>query len=539
MMGQNTEISSLFSFEDNERQESLELARLGAALTKPNLLKPRSDDPDVELPQAYQSIGSNGLTSIASKMMLSVFPPDIPWVVLDLPSQIKFDPDVSDEDKQLLLDELFIIEVTALSTLEASTMIKRPGQQTYDFRTQQYRTMLQVIGTGDALQKLTPDYRIKLFGRDNYITRRDGAGGIMYHITEESIDPRSLTQEQLDAIELDISNMDSTKPADRLKLLHTQVEWDPVEKEWVTTQECNGHRLPMKNGDMEIREDISPYFSITFDLASDDNYGRGLPELNLGNLRSLNTFEERLLEILGLAAAARIVIGKGSSVVPEDLMADPGVPLENARVLGGVVQDIAWLGYNNTQSFSILTNGIDRKTQELARVFQVEGGTLPDRDRVTRAQIVRLGNEIDTALGGLYTFVAEGLQSPLMHRLLHQLRVDNLIKPFTFKHFDVVTTTGLTALSQQASFNRTLEFMQVIAQLGEDVRTRINMGVLVDVVARQQRITEPGLVKSDEEVAADQQQQLEQTARINATDKAIDVAGNTVEAAAQQQIQEQ
>lgn len=539
MINQNSEISSLFQFEDDDRQTSLDLARLGAALTKPNLLKPRSDEPDEELPQAYQSIGSNGLTSISSKMMLSVFPVDIPWVVLDLPPAVRYDDGLSDDDKQLLLDELFIVEVTALSTLEASTATKRPGQQTYDFRTQQYRTMLQVIGTGDALQKLTPDYRIKLFGRDSYVTRRDGSGGIMYHITVESIDPRSLSEDQLDAIMLDITKLDGTRPADNLKLLYTKVEWDPGEMEWVTTQECNGHRLPMINGDMEIREDISPYFSITFDLASDDNYGRGLPELNLGNLRSLNTLEERMLEILGIAAAAKPCIDKGSSVTPDDLMTEPGVPIENARVKNGVVQDIAWLGYNNSVSFSILTNGIERKTAELARVFQVEGGTLGNRDRVTRAEVVRLGNELDAALGGLYTFVAEGLQAPLMHRLLHQLRVDGLIKPFTNEHFDIVTTTGLAALSQQSSFSRTLEFMQVIAQLGPDVLQRIDMGVLIDVVARQNRITEPGLVKSDEQVALDQQQQLQQQAQAEAANKAVDVVGNTVEAAAAQQIQEQ
>jgi hypothetical protein len=66
--------------------------------------------------------------------------------------------------------------------------------------------------------------------------------------------------------------------------------------------------------------------------------------------------------------------------------------------------------------------------------------------------------------------------------------------------------------------------------LGDTALAKLNMGVVMDVLARYKNINEPGMVKSDEQIAKENQQAMEMAAKAQAMGKAIDVTGNIAEA---------
>ena len=67
-----------------DREQYLERAREVAKLTIPHLYPPKGANEATEYPTPYQSVGSRGVTNLASKLMLALFPPQAPFFRLDV-----------------------------------------------------------------------------------------------------------------------------------------------------------------------------------------------------------------------------------------------------------------------------------------------------------------------------------------------------------------------------------------------------------------------------------------------------------------------
>jgi hypothetical protein len=59
----------------SKRHAVLERARDCAALTIPALVPPEGHDDNNVLPTPYQSLGARGVNNVASKLLMSLFPP--------------------------------------------------------------------------------------------------------------------------------------------------------------------------------------------------------------------------------------------------------------------------------------------------------------------------------------------------------------------------------------------------------------------------------------------------------------------------------
>lgn len=520
-------LKSRYDSADAARQSVLKNARVAASLTKPWILPPIGQQAGSALPENYQSVGSRGITNLVGRMLLALFPPNMPWFQLDMAPDIKHDPEVPAESKEAIAQLLFLQELQLQATLESAHVSdkdnKGRNRRHVGFRSRKRNVLDQALITGDVLEQLTDDYQIKVFRRDQYVTKRDSSQDVIQHIVKERIDPLTLNDDQRQKSGLDFSKL-SDDPADqRMQDLYTEVVWQPESRTWLITQEVNDNRIA------ESTETITPFFSTPFELAPGEDYGRGFVELNMGDLRSLDDLEKKKLDFAALASKHQIFKDAASTVRDKDLMAETGSIVPGARVQAGRVMDIAFLTVDKVHDFRVVFQTTERKTRDLSKAFLIESDTQPRGERVTATQIQRIALELEGALGGLYAPVADDQQVPLLQRTIHQMRRDNLLPTLPDDAVRIEALTGIAALSREISAGRVMQLTQVIAQLGEDAMRRIDTGVLINVLARYNSVFEPGMIKSEQQVQEEQEQAASQQAEMTATEQAIASAGKVAE----------
>lgn len=514
-------IQGQYDVDIGPREAILEQARLSAALTKPWILPPVGQSKDERLPQTFQSLAARGITNLEGRILLAMFPPTNLWFELALSPEIEYDPSLTAEDIQRAKDALFIEELKIQATLEAANLEPDNRIRGSGFRSRKRMAISQILITGDTLEQLTDDYRIKVYRRDMYVTRRNSDGDVIYHIVKETLDPLGLPTDLMVKTGLSIGELRAKDPWERMVDMYTMVQWQPETKTWIIEQEINGKVV------VRSEEKISPFFSTPFDLAPNENYGRGFIEQNLGDIRTLNELEEKVLDFAAIASKILVATDYASNVRKKDLLKPTGSIIK-ARVSGGLIQDIGVLRVDKLNDFQVVNLSIVRKEKSLGKSMLLESELQPSGDRVTATQIQRIALEVDGALGGVYTAISDDQQIPLLRRAIWQMKRDNIIRDLPPQAVEMRVVTGLAALGREINVNRILRFADIVSRLPEAAR-RLDQAILMDVIARNLSIDERGLIKNDAQVAAEAQAAMQMQAQQQATQTAIDTAGNLAE----------
>lgn len=522
-------IGQQYASDDTDRTQILDRARLCAALADPALLPPLNHNADEKLPENYQSIGTQGMLNMEGKMLSALFPPGQPWFHLEVAPEIRYDPETDQAAIQTADQLLYLRELAIQAILESSNLNgndERGGQ--LGFRSGMRMALAQILVTGESLVYLTDDYRLKVISRDSYVTKRDPCGDVIYHIVREEVDPLSLPLESFDKLALKAEELAEKEVNERLVDLYTRCQWQPREKHWKITQEIEGIEVSSST------EKISPFFCIPFRLAPKENYGRGFIELNLGDLRTLNEMEKRLLELANLMSLGIIAKDYASEVRDEDLKKGSG-QIILAKVRGAQCDDIALVKFDAVNEAAQIGHSIEVKSRRLGKAMLMESDSQPTGDRVTAFQVSRIAQELEGILGGAYTPIADLIQQPLLRRVIYQMTRDKIWVPLPDGTVKLSTTTGVAAIARAVRAGGVTEFVQAAVALGPEAMARIDSKVLMDVLARYKGIDEPGLIKSDARMAQDQKAALGAQAAQVATETAITTAGKLAEQQASQQ----
>lgn len=519
-------LKTRFDAADSARSEILERARTCAAMSKPWVLPPLGQTADARLPQAYQSLGARGMTNLEGKMLMALYPPDVPWFSLELSAEVKYDPSIPTERLQQAEQVLFLNTLTAISKLEAANLKGESAGYRHrsGFRARKRLALSQLLITGDVLEYLSDDYRLKVFRRDQYVTGRDSSGDVLYHGTVEKIDIRSLPDDIL--VKAKVRNIDKLmeKPVgDRMAELYTFVDYHPVTSRWIIQQELNGHVVN------ESEETVSPYFCTSFELAPGEDYGRGFMEQNLGDFTTLDQLGEKFLDFAAAASKLLTVLDYSCATRDTDVAKSSGSVIR-AKVSAGEVQDIAFLKLDKLADFKVVYDVRETVRKDLGQAMLLENEAAPSgesgRSPVAWQTITK---QLDGALGGFYAPIADDQQVPLLRRLFHQLRRDRLVLELPENVVEIRVLTGIAALSKAQKATGIMSYAQAIAALGPEVMAKLDGTVVADVLARLYGIDEPGMVKTNEQVAAEQQRMLRLAAQQAATEQAISTTGNIIE----------
>ena len=242
----------------SDRSQFLTEAEDATKLTLPYLIRGHEDYSKgmKQLKTPWQSVGAKGVVALASKLSLSLVPPQTSFFKLQLDeSQLgeNFGPEIKSE-----LDLSFAkIERTILDAIAAS-----------DDRVVIHQALQHLVVGGNALIFMGKA-GLKLFPLNRYVIERDGNGEVIEIVTKERINkdlvpnyepPKNEYQDVVDGEE-DENEVD----------VYTHVRRDNNRFMW--HQEVNNKRL--KGSESKAPVDATPWLPLRFNTVDGEAYGRG------------------------------------------------------------------------------------------------------------------------------------------------------------------------------------------------------------------------------------------------------------------------
>ena len=478
----------------SDRSQFLTEAEDATKLTLPYLIRGHEDYSKgmKQLKTPWQSVGAKGVVALASKLSLSLVPPQTSFFKLQLDeSQLgeNFGPEIKSE-----LDLSFAkIERTILDAIAAS-----------DDRVVIHQALQHLVVGGNALIFMGKA-GLKLFPLNRYVIERDGNGEVIEIVTKERINkdlvpnyepPKNEYQDVVDGEE-DENEVD----------VYTHVRRDNNRFMW--HQEVNDKRL--KGSESKAPVDATPWLPLRFNTVDGEAYGRGRVGQFIGDLKSLEALSQAIVE--GSAAAAKVVftVSPSSTTKPQTL-AQAG----NGAIVQGRPDDIGVIQVGKTADFATALQHMQTLEKRLNEAFLIL--SVRQSERTTAEEVRMTQMELEQQLGGLFGLLTVEFLVPYLNRKLSVFQKTGEIPRIPKGMVKPIIVAGINSLGRGQDVQALGQFLQTIAQtMGpEAIATYINSEEVVKRLAAAQGIDVLNLVKSMQEVQEEQQQAATQQAEMEA-----------------------
>ena len=480
----NETAEQLYTKCEGDRTTYLDRARTCSKLSVPYIMPDDGFGATSRLETPFQGIGARGVNNLASKLLLALLPPNAPFFRLNIDEYVLAQEGAPEEA---------ISEIeTTLQRIEESVMDEVSAQS---YRVGVHEALKHLIVTGNALLYMPDEGGLRVFHLDRYVIKRDPMGNIIYIATKETINYTALPDEMKEA--LGGYTKDITAKCD----LYTAIVRH--DNQFHVYQDIKGIQMPTA-GTYDL--DKCPYIPLRFSKIDGEDYGRGYVEEYLGDLQSLESLTQAIVE--GSAAAAKVLflVNPNGTTRPKTLAESP-----NGAITQGNAQDISVLQLNKFNDFRVAQETINTIKDRLGHAFLLSSGSVRNAERVTAEEIRMLSMELESALGGLYSLLSNELQLPMINRLLSVLNKNKRIPKVPKDVVNPVIITGVEALGRGNDLQKLDMFLAGAAQVvgAEAVAQYVNVGEYFNRRATSLGIKTAGLVKTSEELQAEQQQAMQ------------------------------
>ena len=478
----------------SDRSQFLTEAEDATKLTLPYLIRGHEDYSKgmKQLKTPWQSVGAKGVVALASKLSLSLVPPQTSFFKLQVDeSQLgeQFEPQIKSE-----LDLSFAkIERTILDAIAAS-----------DDRVVIHQALQHLVVGGNALIFMGKT-GLKLYPLNRYVIERDGNGNVIEIITKERIS-KDL-----------IPNYETLKP----NVPYSQ-EYDEDKEEcdvytyckrdnnrFVWHQEVHDKKIPGTQSKSPV--DSTPWLPLRFNTVDGEAYGRGRVGQFIGDLKSLEALSQAIVE--GSAAAAKVVftVSPSSTTKPQTL-AQAG----NGAIVQGRPDDIGVVQVGKTADFATALQHMQTLEKRLNEAFLIL--SVRQSERTTAEEVRMTQMELEQQLGGLFGLLTVEFLVPYLNRKLSVFQKTGEIPRIPKGMVKPIIVAGINSLGRGQDVQALGQFLQTIAQtMGPDaIATYINPEEVVKRLAAAQGIDVLNLVKSMQEVQEANQQAQAQEAEMEA-----------------------
>ena len=284
--------------------------------------------------------------------------------------------------------------------------------------------------------------------------------------------------------------------------LYTCVTW--TGRNWTILQELEGEIVPGSEG--SYPKNKSPFLALRFTHIDGEDYGRGFVEEYIGDLKSLETLTKAIVE--GSAAAAKVLfLVRPNGTTRIKTLADS----PNGAIVTGDDQDVSTLQLQKSADFRVAQEVIRTLSERLSRVFLMNSSVRRDAERVTAEEIRIAYQELEIALGGVYSILSQEFQLPLVQLLMNKMQKEKKLPKFPDESLKPMIVTGVEALGRGQDLNELAGFLQHLAPLGPEVAMReLNVNEYIGRLAASLGIDTEGLLKTEEEKQQEQQAMLKQ-----------------------------
>ena len=435
-----------------EREIFLSRARECSKLTLPMVVRPSGHTQDSSYETPYQSVGSRGVTNLASNMLLSLFPSGTPFYRL-LVSDSAFDQfeEAGEQIKTEVNESLSEIEKTVLEEIESKNL-----------RSTIFESVKNLLISGNTLLYVQPDGDIRNYSLEDYVVHRDVTGSITDIIIKEVIS--ETVAKSLD-IDVDLpSDAEGGLSSDRDIDLFTCVELQD-DGTFYAYQEVKGEVL--KDTKEYYEQGKLPWLPLRLSKSTGESYGRSYVEGVIGDLKSLEALSKSIVETAAIAAKTIFFVDPATTTNMRDVS-----EAENGDVINGKATDVSVLQSQKGADLSIAMRAAETYEHRLSYAFNLLESTIPGPGAKTATEINAIVNSLEKVLAGAYAMLASEMMSPLVKLIIQRLTEEGKV-PAIPDEVKLIISTGLSALGRNTDLERMQMFMQMAMGANPEVASRM------------------------------------------------------------------
>jgi hypothetical protein len=494
MANSSTTIAGEYSRLESDRNSYLDRARDCAKYTIPSLVPPVTKGGSVKFKTPYQGVGARGLNNISSKLLLALFPPSQPFFRLSVDDAVL---DALGKSKGDAEDALSTIEKRIVGEVNSSSI-----------RVQLFEAIKQLVVAGNVLLYLPPNTTsLRVFRLERYVCSRDPMGSVVRIITKENIATHVLPPKVREELKLMLDE-------DKKKLIDSDDEEVEIytmiqltEKgRWEVIQEVEGQII--ESTKTSYPKDKSPWMALRLISVDNEDYGRSYVEEYQGDLQSLEGLTKAIVEASAAAAKMLIFVSPNGTTRKRTVAEAP-----NLAILEGNAADITMMRSDKQGDFRVAMEVAKEITERLSYAFMLNSAVQRQGDRVTAEEIRYMASELEDALGGIYSVLAQELQLPLVSLLMTRMQRQGKIPALPKEMVKPTITTGMEALGRTSDLQKLDMFIQSSGQvLGAEALSKfLSVDEYFKRRASALQIDTKGLIKTQAEVEQSemQKQQME------------------------------
>lgn len=439
------------------RTHFLNRARRNSELTIPSLMTQLVTGQMVLIVEPYQNVGAEAVVNLSSRLLIALLPPGRNFFRLsiseNLVAAIGENPEMQDEVTEWTR-QLAAYEAAAQAVVDAS-----------NWRVMTDAGLQQLLVAGNYLEYIDPESSfLKIYRLDQFVVKRDFLGEVNEIIVLEKMSKESLPENAQPLV--------ATADKDKQDIeLYTQMVLDG--DKWRVHQEINEKVVPNSKG--IIPADEFPYRHVRYKVIPGERYGRSKVDEHAADLRQLEIIEKSITEGASMAARHLYLVKPSASGLRKKIS-----DAANGDILIGFEDDVALLSFDNHNGLQIATARAETLERRIRYAFLLHRAAQRDAERVTATEINAVIEELETALGGVYSMLAYDLMGWRLSRLLGNLQRKGVIK-LSWDNADIAprVLTGLDALNRERDVARVRTVAELLQMFGEEAYKVVEISSLI------------------------------------------------------------
>lgn len=468
------------------RNMPLDVAYNAANLTIPTTL---DWDQSVRRHQVHQSMGYEGVTSMVGHLLATLFPPNLPFARLSVPTL------------KAQMEQADFSEVQAvLSGLERDLNDKIAEK---GYREKVGLAIEHLLITGNAVIQYRKDGTLKFHPFNRFVVQRDYDGDLYSLITKEVVTYETLpaaVREKLEIFKMfNPGKGGSSTPENNIEV-YRYVRWDVTEGMWIEDVEIEGVDFPDLRETYKNTEEL-PWIVLRYKAKGDKVYGIGLVEDLIPDLATLDALYKSLADSSEALSRLIVLVSPNGVTEARDIATAP-----NGAVRSGNANDVSFVTSTKGGDIQIALATIEMIEARLKRIFMMTSGVVRNAERVTAEEIRLLALSLANSLGVQYAALANDLQLPLARLTMAYMRRTGELPELPEDWVKLRITTGVQGLGRGTDLSNLQTLLSMSAAI-PDFYSVVDTKDLVSQLVSALGISSQGLLLTTEEIQSRQLQQ--------------------------------
>ena len=492
----------------SDRDYYLDRGRSSARLTVPYLI-PSSNEPRHENHESFvlpwNGIGARGVHNLASRLLLALLPPTEAFFrfTVDEIAMQKQETQLAQQGapEEQIAQMKSEIEL-ALNRLELSVL---RSIETSNDRVSVHESLVHLIVAGNCMLYVAEE-GVKCFHLNRYVLLRDPMGNPVEAVVCEELSVEALpasirkaVEEEDDELKGILDNEVPIPKYDKTVKIYTHITWEGSKVHW--HQELKGKEIEGTHG--HASADASPWLPLRLIKIDGSSYGPGYIESAcIADLQTAEALSQAVAEGALVSAQVKHLV-KPSGVTNAKQLAEA----PNGAYLPGNPDDVFTIQVQKGGDLNVAMSALARIEARLSQAFML--ADVRDSERTTAEEVRLQAHQIEQSLGSVYAILTVEFQSKYIARKLELFTrsggmtrlPEGLVKP--------MVSVGLAAVGRGNDLEKTARFMQILQQtLGPEAMAQFVIPTeLIRRLASSMGISPLGLVKTEQQLAAEAEQQ--------------------------------